>query len=71
MTNTVASSDKNKNFIIADKPWKEMYSGSVASISLTFFLVLILGLVLVGPRFLSFSNISIMFIKKEIDWYIN
>lgn len=60
MTNNVTNTDNNQNFIIADKPWKEMLSGSVASISLTFIIVIALGLILVGPRFLSFSNISIM-----------
>ena len=37
-----------------------MLTGSVASITLAFILVLALGLFLVGPRFLSFSNVSIM-----------
>ena len=56
MTNNVTNTNNNQNFIIADKPWKEMLSGSVASISLTFIIVIALGLILVGPRFLSFSK---------------
>ena len=60
MTNTTTHSDNSKNFINTDRPWKEMLSGSVASITLTFVIVIALGLILVGPRFLSFSNVSIM-----------
>ena len=60
MTNTAANSDNSKNFINTNRPWKEMLSGSVASITLTFVIVIALGLILVGPRFLSFSNVSIM-----------
>ena len=60
MTNIANNLDNRKNFINTDTPWKEMLSGSVASITLTFVLVIALGLILVGPRFLSFSNVSIM-----------
>ena len=70
MTNTVANSDNSKNFINTDRPWKEMLSGSVASITLTFVIVIALGLILVGPRFLSFSNVSINYFYSINFQYI-
>ena len=40
--------------------WRARLTGSVASISLTFLAVLLIGWFWVGPRFLSFGNISII-----------
>lgn len=37
-----------------------MLTGSVASITITYLVVIVIGIVLVGPRFLSFSNVTIM-----------
>ncbi|HVG47259.1 MAG TPA: ABC transporter permease [Rubellimicrobium sp.] len=41
-------------------PLREALTGSVASIAFTFVAVLALGLLWVGPQFVSFSNVSIM-----------
>ena len=41
-------------------PWRELLTGSVASISFTFIAVVAVGWFWVGPKFLSFGNISIM-----------
>jgi ribose transport system permease protein len=42
------------------RPWRELLTGSVASISFTFIAVVAVGWFWVGPKFLSFGNISIM-----------
>lgn len=39
---------------------REALTGSVASIAFTFLAVLLMGLIWVGPRFVSFSNVSII-----------
>lgn len=41
-------------------PWRELLTGSVASITFTFIAVVAVGWFWVGPKFLSFGNISIM-----------
>jgi ribose/xylose/arabinose/galactoside ABC-type transport system permease subunit len=40
--------------------WRAILTGSVASISLTFIIVVAVGWFWVGPKFLSFGNVSIM-----------
>ncbi|MCC5974647.1 MAG: ABC transporter permease [Rubellimicrobium sp.] len=40
--------------------WRERLSGSVASITITFIIVMAVGLLWVGPRFVSTSNIGII-----------
>ena len=40
--------------------WRTLLTGSVASISLTFIVVIAIGWFWVGPRFLSFGNVSII-----------
>jgi ribose/xylose/arabinose/galactoside ABC-type transport system permease subunit len=47
-------------YVVPHHPIRAALTGSVASIALTFLLVLAIGLFFVGPRFLSFSNISII-----------
>src|SRR5690606_11441218 len=42
------------------RPIRDLLTGSVASIALALIIVVTVGLLWVGPRFLSFSNISIM-----------
>lgn len=42
------------------RPWRELLTGSVASITFTFIAVVAVGWFWVGPKFLSFGNISIM-----------
>ena len=45
---------------IPHHPIRDALTGSVASIGFTFLAVLAVGLVLVGPKFVSFSNVSII-----------
>lgn len=47
-------------YVVPHHPVREMLTGSVASIAFTFLAVLAVGLFWVGPKFLSFGNISIM-----------
>jgi ribose transport system permease protein len=42
------------------RPLRDVLTGSVASISLTFLVVILIGLFWVGPKFLSSGNVSIM-----------
>ncbi|MDB5586687.1 MAG: hypothetical protein JWP26_1657 [Devosia sp.] len=51
---------KRDTYVIPHHPLRELLTGSVASIALTFIVVLAVGLIWVGPKFLSFGNISIM-----------
>ncbi|WP_375451352.1 ABC transporter permease [uncultured Devosia sp.] len=52
--------DRREAFVIPHHPVRDLLTGSVASIALTFVVVLAVGLFWVGPRFLSFGNMSIM-----------
>jgi ribose/xylose/arabinose/galactoside ABC-type transport system permease subunit len=47
-------------YTVPHHPVREFLTGSVASIGITFILVLAVGLVWAGPKFLSFGNISII-----------
>lgn len=47
-------------YISPHQPLRELLTGSVASIALALIAVIAVGLIWTGPRFLSFSNISIM-----------
>jgi ribose transport system permease protein len=47
-------------YVVPHHPIREALTGSVASIALTFLVVLVVGLIWVGPRFVSFSNVSII-----------
>ena len=58
MTNTAAASPEA--YVIPRNPLRELLTGSVASIAITFVAVVAVGLFWVGPKFLSFGNISIM-----------
>lgn len=57
MTDTIADRDA---YVVPHRPVRELLTGSVASIAFTFIAVLAVGLLWVGPKFLSFGNISIM-----------
>jgi len=56
----VSNSNTNDNYVVAYRPLRELLTGSVASITITLLIVIGVGLYLVGPKFLSFSNISII-----------
>lgn len=47
-------------YVVPHHPVRDFLTGSVASIGITFILVLAVGLFWAGPRFLSFGNISII-----------
>lgn len=47
-------------YVVPHHPVRDFLTGSVASIGITFILVLAVGLLWVGPKFVSFGNISIM-----------
>lgn len=47
-------------YVVPHSPLREMLTGSVASILITFIAVIAVGWFWVGPKFLSFGNISIM-----------
>lgn len=47
-------------YVVPHHPVREMLTGSVASIGFTFLVVVAVGLSLVGSKFLSFGNISIV-----------
>ena len=58
MSDTAASS--TPAYVVPHHPVREMLTGSVASILFTFIAVVAVGWFWVGPKFLSFGNISIM-----------
>jgi ribose transport system permease protein len=60
MSEIAATRPAQPSYVIPHHPVRDFLTGSVASILITFIVVLVLGLAWVGPRFLSFSNISIM-----------
>lgn len=61
MTDTAAPrANSPAPFVVPHRPWRDALTGSVASIAFTFIIVLAVGLLWVGPRFLSFSNVSII-----------
>lgn len=61
MTDTIPSSRANEApYVVAHHPVRDMLTGPVASIALTLIVVVAVGLFWVGPRYLSFSNITII-----------
>jgi ribose/xylose/arabinose/galactoside ABC-type transport system permease subunit len=58
MTDTAAG--RQPEYVIPHHPIREALTGSVASIAFTFAAVVVVGLFWVGPKFVSFGNISIM-----------
>ena len=60
MTDTAAARAEPAAYVVPHHPVRDFLTGSVASIGITFILVLAVGLFWVGPKFVSFGNISIM-----------
>ena len=58
--NSAAVTDTTAPYEVPHNPWREMLTGSVASILFTVLAVVAVGWFWVGPKFLSFGNISIM-----------
>ena len=46
--------------VLDGRPWRELLTSATASIALTFVVVVVVGLVAVGPSFVSFGNVSII-----------
>jgi ribose/xylose/arabinose/galactoside ABC-type transport system permease subunit len=59
MTDTAAQQTPPA-FVLPHHPVREALTGSVASIAFTFIAVIAVGLFWVGPKFVSFGNVSIM-----------
>ncbi len=59
MTDTAIKSEPAA-YVVPHHPVRDFLTGSVASIGITFILVLAVGLFWVGPKFVSFGNISII-----------
>lgn len=59
MTDTTARAEPAA-YVLPHHPVRDFLTGSVASIGITFILVLAVGLFWVGPKFVSFGNVSIM-----------
>jgi len=57
MSDTTANAP---DYVVPHHPWREALTGSVASIAFTFIIVVAVGWIWVGPKFLSFGNISII-----------
>ena len=62
MTNVPAgtAATAGQAYVVPHHPVRDFLTGSVASIGITFILVIAVGLFWAGPKFLSFGNISIM-----------
>jgi ribose transport system permease protein len=60
MTDTTAARVEPAAYVLPHHPLRDFLTGSVASIGITFILVLAVGLFWVGPKFVSFGNVSIM-----------
>jgi ribose transport system permease protein len=60
VTDLAAPRSEQPGYVLPHHPVRDFLTGSVASIGITFIVVIAVGLVWVGPRFLSFSNVSIM-----------
>jgi ribose/xylose/arabinose/galactoside ABC-type transport system permease subunit len=59
MTDTTTSGTPPA-FVLPHHPIREALTGSVASIAFTFIAVIAVGLLWIGPKFVSFGNVSIM-----------
>lgn len=61
MTDSTAPADRTlPAYQLPHHPLRDLLTGSVASIGFTFIAVVAVGLIWVGPKFLSFGNVSIM-----------
>ena len=60
MSDTRLSRNAPAPYVVQHHPIREALTGSVASIAFTFIAVIAVGLLWVGPKFLSFGNVSIM-----------
>ena len=58
MTDTAAPA--GQAYVLPHHPVRDFLTGSVASIGITFILVLAVGMFWVGPKFVSFGNVSII-----------
>ncbi|MCB1498544.1 MAG: ABC transporter permease [Bauldia sp.] len=59
MTDTLATGRQDAPPPIAHHPVREVFTGPVGSIGITLVIVIAAGLIVIGPRFLSASNITI------------
>jgi len=59
MTDTAASRAAQP-FVLPHHPIRDALTGSVASIAFTFIVVIAVGLIWIGPKFVSFGNVSIV-----------
>lgn len=60
MTDTSPTDRTLPAFVVPHHPIRDALTGSVASIAFTFIAVVLVGLFWVGPKFVSFGNVSIM-----------
>ena len=60
MTDTAVSRSRAPGLVLPHHPIRDALTGSVASIAFTFAAVLAVGLFWVGPKFISFGNVSIV-----------
>lgn len=61
MTDTTANAERTlPAYVVPHHPIRDALTGSVASIAFTFIAVVAVGLIWVGPKFLSFGNVSII-----------
>lgn len=60
MTDTTSTAAAPADYVVPHHPWRDALTGSVASIGITFAVVIAVGLFWVGPKFLSLSNITII-----------
>ena len=58
--NQIKSHDVPTEPVVPHRPVRDVLTGPVASIALTLLIVIAVGLIVIGPRFLSASNISII-----------
>jgi ribose/xylose/arabinose/galactoside ABC-type transport system permease subunit len=54
------AADSTTSYVVPHHPIRNLLTGSVASISLTFIAVVLVGAFWVGPKFVSFGNVSII-----------
>ena len=60
MSDAIAPTSPRIEFVVPHHPVRDALTGPVASIAFTFVAVLAVGLVWVGPKFVSFGNVSII-----------
>ena len=54
-------------YVVPHHPIREALTGSVASIAITFVVVVAVGYFWVGPKFLSFGNVSIIGTTRSLS----